>query len=205
MVSFIWVYDNIFNSHPGEVAEWPIAPVLKTGVGASPPRVRISPSPLLDLPIFRPWLEKWLFFRWIWLMVRGLTAADVAELDKRKCFLAFCLLQSFVCFKPAPAGWSCCHWKLINRMDYFKRSLVQHWRSADGLSHSRHHRSRSSSEFDHKSWEQMKVNCRRCWSYLIAKTASCIRQTNDSKFWLARTRRMWLIWRGEISSTILVA
>ena len=32
--------------HPGEVAEWPNAPVLKTGVGSNLPGVRISPSPL---------------------------------------------------------------------------------------------------------------------------------------------------------------
>ena len=31
---------------PGEVTEWPIVPVSKTGVGESPPRVRIPPSPL---------------------------------------------------------------------------------------------------------------------------------------------------------------
>lgn len=30
---------------PGEVTEWPIVLVSKTSVGASPPRVRIPPSP----------------------------------------------------------------------------------------------------------------------------------------------------------------
>lgn len=39
--------------HPGEVAEWPNAPVLKTGVGVTSPRVRISPSPLGRRPGFR--------------------------------------------------------------------------------------------------------------------------------------------------------
>ena len=37
----------------GEVAEWSIAPVSKTGVGASLPWVRIPPSPPLSLIIFR--------------------------------------------------------------------------------------------------------------------------------------------------------
>jgi len=34
------------NPHPGEVAEWSIAPVLKTGDGVTRPRVRIPASPL---------------------------------------------------------------------------------------------------------------------------------------------------------------
>jgi hypothetical protein len=33
------------NCNCGEVAEWLIAPVLKTGVGETPPGVRIPPSP----------------------------------------------------------------------------------------------------------------------------------------------------------------
>ena len=35
----------------GEVTEWPIVLVSKTSVGASPPRVRIPPSPLDRLPM----------------------------------------------------------------------------------------------------------------------------------------------------------
>ena len=34
-------------SSPGEVTEWPIVLVSKTSVGASPPRVRIPPSPFI--------------------------------------------------------------------------------------------------------------------------------------------------------------
>ena len=54
------VYDDVA---PGEVAERPIAPVLKTGVGATRPRVRIPASPLFPS---RPFGEEvqWLsFFR----------------------------------------------------------------------------------------------------------------------------------------------
>src|SRR5215470_2550683 len=38
----------------GEVVEWFKAPVLKTGVGASPPWVRIPPSPPTNLAGFAP-------------------------------------------------------------------------------------------------------------------------------------------------------
>ena len=45
---------NATTPPPGEMAEWPIAPVLKTGVSARGPRVRIPASPLeepLDFPV----------------------------------------------------------------------------------------------------------------------------------------------------------
>ena len=37
-----------FRKHSGEVAEWPNAPVLKTGVGSNLPWVQIPPSPLME-------------------------------------------------------------------------------------------------------------------------------------------------------------
>src|SRR5438874_13785493 len=39
----------------GEVPEWPIGPVSKTGVGASLPRVRIPPSPLASVYFATDW------------------------------------------------------------------------------------------------------------------------------------------------------
>ncbi len=39
------VISRPFTPHPGEVAEWPIAPVLKTGRGVSSSWVQIPPSP----------------------------------------------------------------------------------------------------------------------------------------------------------------
>lgn len=72
------VSDGVFCSpkrYLGEVAEWPIAPVLKTGVGSNLPGVRISPSPLNR---------------------KGLTS------DRRKSFFSLCTQKMY---SPACAGW----------------------------------------------------------------------------------------------------
>ena len=60
----------------GEVAEWSIAPVSKTGVGASPPWVRIPPSPpdSLNETAYGPYRGLFLF----WFQ-RGLALAAALQ------------------------------------------------------------------------------------------------------------------------------
>ena len=47
------------DNSPGEVTEWPIVLVSKTSVGASPPRVRIPPSPLVSEAVI---VTRWRLF-----------------------------------------------------------------------------------------------------------------------------------------------